>query len=92
MRSFVAFLFAMPVAFAAAACSFDDKHEKYPEPNDPGRPVVQSGRDPASSASHQVPGWDLTAPATSADAHFTAKTFYAGPRLGNQPRAATSSQ
>lgn len=93
MRSPVALAPAFFVlALAASGCSFDDKHEKYPDPSDPQRPVVQAGSDPSASASHTVPGWDLPAPASSVEDHFTAKTYYAGPSRGNQPKPAASAR
>jgi hypothetical protein len=40
---------------------FDDKHDKYPDPADPNRPLVVAGRDPSASQSGSVPGYDPAA-------------------------------
>lgn len=74
------------VAFVASACSFDDKHEKYPDPADPARPVVQPGRDPSAAQSTTVPGWELPPPPARSNDPIVPPTYYSGPTRGAQPR------
>ena len=84
--------FVSLVAAVVSGCSFDDKHEKYPDPGDPARPVVQAGRDPGASQSAAVPGWELPPPPARSGDPIVPPTYYSGPTRGAQPRPGAPSK
>ena len=81
-----AFALISLLSVVSVGCSFDDKHEKYPDPGDPSRPIVQPGRDPGAAQSATVPGWELAPPPARSGDPIVPPTYYSGPTKGAQPR------